>query len=113
MHLPVPQGWRPAVAAGTEGPHRPGLLRHRPRALAGARQWVARPGFVDIGVITTPPGAAQKVCDSMVRAGLRAVLNFAPVRVRAPENVLVKTVDLKVHLEELSFFLAHAEAGSD
>jgi len=66
---------------------------------------------VDIGIITTPPGAAQKVCEQMVDAGLRAILNFAPVRVRAPEGVLVKTVDLKVHLEELCFFLAHAAAG--
>jgi redox-sensing transcriptional repressor len=47
----------------------------------------------------------------MVAAGLHAILNFAPVRVRAPEDVLVKTVDLKVHLEELCFFLAHSAAG--
>ena len=66
---------------------------------------------VDIGVITTPPGAAQKVCEQMVDSGLRAILNFAPVRVKAAEDVLVKTVDLKVHLEELCFFLAHASAG--
>jgi redox-sensing transcriptional repressor len=63
---------------------------------------------VDIGVITTPPGAAQKVCEQMVDSGLRAILNFAPVRVKAAEDVLVKTVDLKVHLEELCFFLARA-----
>ena len=60
---------------------------------------------VEIGVITTPPTAAQQVCDAMVVAGLRAILNFAPTRVRAPEGVLANTVDLKVHLEELSFFL--------
>ena len=65
---------------------------------------------VEIGIITTPAGAAQAVCDRMVDAGLRAILNFAPIRLRAPESVLVKSVDLKVHLEELSFFLAHAEA---
>ncbi len=63
----------------------------------------------EIGVITTPAAAAQTVCDRMVDAGLRAILNFAPIRLRAPESVLVKSVDLKVHLEELSFFLAHAE----
>lgn len=62
---------------------------------------------VEIGVITTPPGSAQEVCDRMIAAGLRTVLNFAPIRVRAPENVLVKTVDLKVHLEELSFHITH------
>ena len=65
---------------------------------------------VEIGIITTPAGSAQAVCDRMVDAGLRAILNFAPIRLRAPESVLVKSVDLKVHLEELSFFLAHAEA---
>ncbi len=59
-------------------------------------------------MVTTPARAAQKVCDQMVDAGLRAILNFAPVRVRAPDGALVKTVDLKVHLEELCFFLAHA-----
>jgi len=64
---------------------------------------------VEIGVITTPANAAQRVCDQMVAAGLRTILNFAPIRVRAPENVLAKTVDLKVHLEELSFFLANNE----
>jgi NADH/NAD ratio-sensing transcriptional regulator Rex len=44
----------------------------------------------------------------MVEAGLTAILNFAPLRVRGDEGVLVKTVDLGVHLEELSFFLTHA-----
>ena len=63
------------------------------------------------GVITTPPGSAQDVCDAMVAAGLRTILNFAPIRVRAPENVLVKTVDLKVHLEELSFHITHSPRG--
>ncbi len=64
---------------------------------------------VEIGIITTPAASAQAVCDQMVEAGLRTILNFAPVRVRAPEGVLAKTVDLKVYLEELSFFLAHVE----
>ena len=64
---------------------------------------------VEIGIITTPAAAAQGVCDRMVDAGLRTILNFAPIRLRASESVMVKSVDLKVHLEELSFFLAHAE----
>ena len=64
---------------------------------------------VEIGVITTPPAAAQSVCDRMVEAGLAAILNFAPIRVKAPEGTLVKSVDLKIFLEELSFFLAHGQ----
>ncbi len=62
---------------------------------------------VDIGVITTPPSAAQSVCFSMAEVGIRSILNFAPVRVQEPEGVKVRTVDLKVHLEELSFFLTN------
>jgi redox-sensing transcriptional repressor len=62
----------------------------------------------EIGVITTPSQSAQAVCDQMVGAGLRTVLNFAPIRVRAPETTLVKTVDLKIYLEELSFHLTHS-----
>jgi redox-sensing transcriptional repressor len=68
---------------------------------------IVRQRQVEIGVITTPSSAAQQVCDHMVEAGIRTILNFAPIRVRAPKNVLVKTVDLKVHLEELSFHLAN------
>lgn len=64
----------------------------------------------EIGVITTPAASAQQVCDLMVGAGLRTVLNFATVRVRAPEHVMVRTVDLKIHLEELSFYLTHSKA---
>lgn len=62
---------------------------------------------VDIGVITTPPSAAQSVCNRMAEVGIRSILNFAPVRVQEPEGVKVRTVDLKVHLEELSFFLTN------
>ena len=62
---------------------------------------------VEIGVITTPAAGAQAVAEGMVDAGLRSILNFATIRVRTPTEVLVKSVDLKVHLEELSFFLTH------
>ncbi len=64
----------------------------------------------EIGVITTPAASAQEVCDQMVAADLRAILNFAPTKVKAPNPVLVKTADLKIHLEELSFYLNHAES---
>jgi redox-sensing transcriptional repressor len=62
---------------------------------------------VEIGVITTPASAAQAVSEQMAAAGLKAILNFAPIRVRGNQGVLVKTVDLGVHLEELSFHLTH------
>ncbi len=62
---------------------------------------------VEIGVITTPASAAQKICQKMADAGIPSILNFAPIRVKAPEGVRVTSVDLKVYLEELSFHLTH------
>lgn len=62
---------------------------------------------VEIGVITTPATAAQSICDEMAEAGIPSVLNFAPIRVKAPEGVRVTSVDLKIYLEELSFHLTH------
>jgi len=65
---------------------------------------------VEVGVIATPAASAQAVCDKMVHAGLTAILNFAPVQVKSPPGVLVKSVDLRIHLEELSFFLTRRRA---
>ncbi len=62
---------------------------------------------VEIGVITTPATAAQKICGEMAAAGIPSILNFAPIRVKAPEGVRVTSVDLKIYLEELSFHLTH------
>ena len=63
---------------------------------------------VDIGVIAVPAEAAQATADALAIAGVRAILNFAPVRLRAPENVFVKNVDLKIQLETLSFYLRNS-----
>jgi redox-sensing transcriptional repressor len=56
-----------------------------------------------IGVITTPAEVAQSVCDRMATAGVRSILNFAPVTLAAPEGVDVRKVDLSVELQVLAF----------
>ena len=56
-----------------------------------------------IGVITTPAEAAQSVCDRMAAAGIRSILNFAPVALAAPADVDVRKVDLSVELQVLAF----------
>jgi len=73
---------------------------------------IVRQRRVEIGVITTPPSAAQSVCDQMLAAGLKGILNFAPVQVKGPEGALVRSVDLRIHLEELSFYLTRGIPGS-
>lgn len=64
---------------------------------------VARREQVEMGVIAVPGPAAQGVVDRMVGAGLRTVLNFAPVHVRVPGDVTVRRVDLSTELQMLSF----------
>jgi redox-sensing transcriptional repressor len=61
---------------------------------------------VDVGIVAVPADAAQRVVDRLVAAGIRAVLNFAPVRPRVPEGFRCKSVDLTLELENLSFFLS-------
>ena len=56
-----------------------------------------------IGVITTPAEVAQSVCDRLAAAGVRSILNFAPVTLAAPAGVDVRKVDLSVELQVLAF----------
>ena len=56
-----------------------------------------------IGVITTPAEVAQSVCDRLAAAGVRSILNFAPVTLAAPPEVDVRKVDLSVELQVLAF----------
>jgi redox-sensing transcriptional repressor len=56
-----------------------------------------------IGVIATPAGAAQAVCDRLVAAGVRSILNFAPAVLAVPDGVEVRKVDLSIELQILAF----------
>lgn len=58
-----------------------------------------------IAVLAVPPSSAQATCDALTAAGIRAVLNFAPVLLRVEPEITAKSVDVRVHLEELAFFL--------
>lgn len=62
---------------------------------------------VDIAVIVTPPEAAQAVTDRCVALGVKAILNFAPVQLNVPDDVVVKTVNLALELETLSYALTN------
>jgi redox-sensing transcriptional repressor len=64
---------------------------------------VVRDEEVSIGVIATPADAAQDVCDRLVAAGVRSILNFAPTVLQVPDGVDVRRVDLSNELQILSF----------
>jgi redox-sensing transcriptional repressor len=59
-----------------------------------------------IGIITVPASEAQAVADLLVAGGIRAIWNFAPVRLRVPENIIVRNEDLYCSLASLSQKLA-------
>jgi redox-sensing transcriptional repressor len=63
----------------------------------------------DIVVLTVPGEAAQSVLDRVVKAGVKAVLNFAPTQLQAPADVTVKTVNMAMELESLSFALTNRD----
>ena len=69
-----------------------------------AREIKAR--AVQIAIVAVPPEAAQAVTEQLVTAGIKAVLNFAPTRLRVGREVRLKNVDLSIELETLSFYLA-------
>jgi redox-sensing transcriptional repressor len=69
-----------------------------------AREVKAR--AIQIAVLAVPAEAAQSVTDELVAAGIKAILNFAPARLRVPKHTRLKNVDLSIELETLSFYLA-------
>jgi len=73
---------------------------------------IVRRGHITIAVIAVPAEAAQAVVNTVVGAGIKAVLNFSPGTLQVPPDVKLKSVDLTVSLESLSFFLAQ-EGGAD
>jgi len=61
---------------------------------------------IDVAVIAVPAQFAQSVLEQVAEAGIKAVMNFAPTPLRVEKDVKLKTVDLTISLESLSYFLA-------
>jgi redox-sensing transcriptional repressor len=63
---------------------------------------------VDIAIIAVPADVAQGVVDRVISAGVKAILNFAPIKLRVPGHVALKNVNMAVELEGLSYALANS-----
>jgi redox-sensing transcriptional repressor len=74
----------------------------RVRPLSDLAQIVSSKG-VSIGVVATPPGAAQDAADKLVKVGVTSILNFAPVVLSVPVGITVRKVELAVELQILSY----------
>jgi redox-sensing transcriptional repressor len=70
---------------------------------------IVRKERIRIAVIAVPAPAAPAVLQTVVAAGIKAILNFSPGTLKVPGDVKIKSVDLTVSLESLSFFLAQGD----
>lgn len=59
---------------------------------------------VDVAILTVPKHVAQHITNSLVEAGVRSILNFAPVNLKVPESVAVENIDLYAKLQELNYW---------
>ena len=72
---------------------------------------IAKRERITIAVVAVPAATAQTVVNAVVAADIKAILNFSPGALAVPRDVKLKSVDLTVSLESLSFYLARAEGG--
>jgi redox-sensing transcriptional repressor len=60
---------------------------------------------IKVIILTVPAAAAQAVTDELVRAGVKAILNYAPTSINVPEDVRVQHIDPVIHLQRMTFYL--------
>jgi redox-sensing transcriptional repressor len=60
---------------------------------------------IKIAMITVPASQAQSVADQLVKAGVKAILNYAPISINAPEGVHVQHTDPVTHLQRMTYYL--------
>ena len=95
------------VAAFDEDPEKIGRRIHGKAILPLQKLCdVAQRMSIHLGIITAPAESAQNIADEMVKGGIQAIWNFAPVRIKAPAHVIVHNEDLYSSLASLSWKLA-------
>lgn len=60
---------------------------------------------IQIAMIAVPSAQAQSVADVLVEAGIRAILNYAPISINVPEGVHVQYIDPVIHLQRMTYYL--------
>jgi redox-sensing transcriptional repressor len=60
---------------------------------------------IKVALLAVPASAAQEVTDKLVDAGVKAILNYAPIQLNIPEGVRVQYIDPALHLQKLSYYL--------
>jgi redox-sensing transcriptional repressor len=60
---------------------------------------------IKIAMLTVPAAAAQEVADKLVQAGVKAILNYAPITLNVPHNVKIQYIDPSTHLQRMTYYL--------
>jgi len=60
---------------------------------------------IKMAMLTVPASAAQAVADKLVQAGVKAILNYAPINLAVPNQVKVQYIDPSTHLQRMTFYL--------
>ena len=60
---------------------------------------------IQVAMLTVPAAAAQEVTDMLVKAGVKAILNYAPISLNVPEEVRVQHTDPVTHLQRMTYYL--------
>lgn len=60
---------------------------------------------IKVAMIATPNEVAQEVADQLISAGVKAILNYAPINLTVPENVHVQHIDPVIHLQRMTYYL--------
>ena len=64
-----------------------------------------RSAGVKVAMLTVPAAVAQQVAEQLVEAGIRAILNYAPITLNVPPNVYVQYIDPVIHLQRMTYYL--------
>lgn len=68
---------------------------------------------IDVAILTVPLEVAQQNVDKLVEAGVKGIMNFTPVRINTPDDVMVQNVDLTNEMQTLIYFLSHYNDNND
>lgn len=67
---------------------------------------------VDIGIVAVPAAEAQRVVDRLVEAGIRAILNYAPITAHVPRDIAIRHIDPVLAMQSMTFYIKRAEPGA-
>jgi redox-sensing transcriptional repressor len=73
-----------------------------------SEKWI-KEANIQIAIVAVPAKVAQEVVNQLTGCGLKAILNFAPVSLKAPDAVRVKNANMSIELESLSYFLTQTK----